>query len=123
MEIREIILEELNPEKFIEEKVKDISSKVGSNYAINALSGGVDSSVVTMIGYKALGDRLKTCFIDSGLMREGEPDQTAHTPDISGGPGRHHRKGSADRHFEPHAGLPQVPQVDENGDNRSRRRP
>jgi GMP synthase (glutamine-hydrolysing) len=42
--------------------------------AINALSGGVDSSTVTMLGNRALGDRLKTYFIDNGLMREGEPE-------------------------------------------------
>ncbi|MQY80134.1 MAG: ExsB family transcriptional regulator, partial [Bacteroidetes bacterium] len=60
----EIRLEELNPKKFIEEKVKDISSKVGNDLAINALSGGVDSSAVTILGHKALGDRLKTYFID-----------------------------------------------------------
>jgi len=70
----EIRLEELNPKKFIEEKVKDISSKIGNDLAINALSGGVDSSVVTILGQKALGDRLKTYFIDNGLMREGEPE-------------------------------------------------
>jgi len=70
----EIRLEELNPKKFIEEKVKDISSKVGNDLAINALSGGVDSSAVTILGHKALGDRLKTYFIDNGLMREGEPE-------------------------------------------------
>ena len=74
MEIKEIKLGELNPEEFIEEKVKEISSKVGNNFAINALSGGVDSSVVTMLGHKALGDKLKTYFIDNGLMREGEPE-------------------------------------------------
>lgn len=74
MEIKEIKTGELDPDKFIEEKVKDISSKVGNNYAINALSGGVDSSVVTMLGHKALGDKLKTYFIDNGLMREGEPE-------------------------------------------------
>jgi len=74
MEIKEIKLGELNPEEFIEEKVKDISSKVGSNHAINALSGGVDSSVVTMLGHKALGNKFKTYFIDNGLMREGEPE-------------------------------------------------
>jgi GMP synthase (glutamine-hydrolysing) len=28
-----------------------------------------------MLGHKALGDRLKTFFIDNGLMREGEPQQ------------------------------------------------
>lgn len=71
----EIRLEELNPKKFIEEKVKDISSKVGNGLAINALSGGVDSSAVTILGHKALGDRLKTYFIDNGLMRVGEPER------------------------------------------------
>jgi len=45
--------------------------------AINALSGGVDSSVVTMLGHKALGDNLKTCFIENGLMRESEPSRVA----------------------------------------------
>jgi GMP synthase (glutamine-hydrolysing) len=70
----EIKLEKLNAKKFIEEKVKEISSKVGNDLAINALSGGVDSSVVTMLGHKAIGDRLKTYFINNGIMREGEPE-------------------------------------------------
>jgi GMP synthase (glutamine-hydrolysing) len=74
MKIKEIKLEEINPQKFIEEKVKEISSNVGNDLAISALSGGVDSSVVTILGHKALGDRLKTCFINNGLMREGEPE-------------------------------------------------
>ena len=73
MEINEIKIEELNPEEFIKEKVEEISSVVGNGLAINALSGGVDSSVVTMLGHKALGDRLKTYFIENGLMRENEP--------------------------------------------------
>ena len=72
MEIKEIKLEELDPEKFIEEKVKEIASTVGDGIAVNALSGGVDSSTVTMLGHKALGDRLKTYFIENGLMRKGE---------------------------------------------------
>jgi len=72
MKIKEIKLEELNPDKFIKEKVEEISSVVGDGSAINALSGGVDSSTVTMLAYKALGNRLKTYFIDNGLMREGE---------------------------------------------------
>ena len=73
MEIKEIKLEELNPKRFIKEKVKEISSIVGYGLAINALSGGVDSSTVTMLGHKALEYRLRTYFIDNGLMREGEP--------------------------------------------------
>ena len=51
-----------------------ISETVGDGLAINALSGGVDSSAVTMLGHRALGDRLKTYFIDNGIMRQGEPE-------------------------------------------------
>mgnify|MGYP001029786255 CR=1 FL=1 len=74
MEIREIRIEELLPEKFIEEKIIEISSTVGEGLAINALSGGVDSSTVTILAHKALGDRLKTYFVGNGLMREREPE-------------------------------------------------
>jgi GMP synthase (glutamine-hydrolysing) len=73
MNISEIKSTDLNPQEFIEEQVKRISSAVGDNSAINALSGGVDSSVVTMLGHKALGGKLKTYFIENGLMREDEP--------------------------------------------------
>jgi len=77
MEIKEITLEELDTEKFIAEKLEEISSIVGDGLAINALSGGVDSSVVTMLGHRALGDRFKSYFIDNALMREGEPEHIA----------------------------------------------
>lgn len=73
--IEEISIEDLNPEEFLKEKADEISSIVGDGLAINALSGGVDSSVVTMLGHKALGDRLKTYFIENGLMRRDEPQQ------------------------------------------------
>ena len=73
--IKEITAQELNTESFINEKVKDIQKMVGDGMAINALSGGVDSSTVTMLGHRALGKRLKTVFIENGLMREGEPEQ------------------------------------------------
>jgi len=75
--IQEIKQTELNTERFIEEKVREISSLVGDGVAINALSGGVDSAAVTMLGHKALGNRLKTYFIDNGIMREGEPQAVA----------------------------------------------
>ena len=70
---QEIKTQDLNPEEFIQQQIEKISSKVGDNTAINALSGGVDSSTVTMLGHKALGNKLKTCFIDNGIMRQGEP--------------------------------------------------
>jgi GMP synthase (glutamine-hydrolysing) len=64
---------------FVEEQIAEIRKEVGEGTAINALSGGVDSSVVTALGFRALGNRLKTVFIDSALMREGEPDRVVKT--------------------------------------------
>ena len=75
MTIREITLEELDSRQFIDDQVKAIQAAVGDEIAINALSGGVDSAVVTLLGHKALGERLKTYFVENGLMREGEPQQ------------------------------------------------
>jgi GMP synthase (glutamine-hydrolysing) len=75
MAIKEIKTSKLDPEQFIVEKVAEISATVGDGLAINALSGGVDSSTVTMLGHRALGDRLKTYFIENGLMRQGEPQR------------------------------------------------
>ncbi|MBW2966205.1 ExsB family transcriptional regulator [Candidatus Woesearchaeota archaeon] len=74
-EVKEIKIENLNPAEFIDYKVKEISDIVGDGTAINALSGGVDSSAVTMLGHKALGDKLKTYFIENGLMRQNESEQ------------------------------------------------
>ena len=75
--IKEITVQELDTKTFINEKVKEIRQVVGDGTAINALSGGVDSSTVTMLGHRALGDRLKTVFIENGLMRKGEPEKVA----------------------------------------------
>jgi GMP synthase (glutamine-hydrolysing) len=73
--VTEITAQELDTEQFIAEKVAEIKEAVGKGTAINALSGGVDSSTVTMLGRRALGKQLRTVFIENGLMREGEPDQ------------------------------------------------
>jgi len=73
--ITEIPAQKLNTEQFIAAKVAEIREAVGSGTAINALSGGVDSSTVTMLGHRALGARLRTVFVENGLMRQGEPEQ------------------------------------------------
>lgn len=74
MEIKEIALEQLDVEGFIAAKAKELAATVGGAVAINALSGGVDSSAVTMLAHKALGAYLKTYFIDNGIMRQDEPE-------------------------------------------------
>ena len=75
--IQEVRIDNSNIKKFIDKKTEEISSLVGGGKAINALSGGVDSSAVTMLGHKALGERLMTYFIDNGIMRKGEPQRIA----------------------------------------------
>lgn len=67
----------MNYKKFIEEKIKEIRKTVGKERAISVLSGGVDSSTVTVLGHRALGENLKTVFINNGLMRENEPVKVA----------------------------------------------
>jgi len=69
----------MDTKRFIEERIEEIRRIVGSEKAINALSGGVDSSTVTLLGHRAIRDRLKTVFIDTGVMREGEPEQVIGT--------------------------------------------
>ena len=81
---QEIKVADLNTQEFIEEKAKEINALVGAGEAINALSGGVDSSVVTMLGHKALGQRLKTYFIENGLMRKDEAGKVAEAFDKLG---------------------------------------
>ncbi len=73
--INEITVQELDARRFIDEKVAEINAAVGDGSAISALSGGVDSSTVTMLGHRALGKRLRSVFIENGLMREGEPQR------------------------------------------------
>jgi len=71
----EITVQALDTERFINEKAEEIKATVGDGKAINALSGGVDSSTVTLLGHRALGEQLKTVFIENGLMRAGEAEQ------------------------------------------------
>jgi len=73
--IEEIPAHALDAKAFIAAEVEEIAAAVGDGTAINALSGGVDSSTVTMIAHRALGKRLRTVFVDNGLMREGEPER------------------------------------------------
>ena len=65
----------MDAEAFVKEQIDDMKKSVGKGLAINALSGGVDSSVVTVLGHRSLGSHLKTVFIDNNLMRKGEPQR------------------------------------------------
>ena len=59
----------------IEREVASIRARVGNKRVICGLSGGVDSSVVAAILYKAIGSQLSCIFVDNGLLRKGESDK------------------------------------------------
>jgi GMP synthase (glutamine-hydrolysing) len=60
---------------FVEESVREIRARVGSSRVLLALSGGVDSSTLAFLLYRAIGDQLTCMFIDQGFMRKGEPER------------------------------------------------
>jgi len=59
---------------FVDEQVELVRKRVGQNRVICGLSGGVDSSVVAALLYKAIGTQLSCIFVDNGLLRNGESD-------------------------------------------------
>ena len=54
--------------KRIEEEIAD---KVKNSYVIGAVSGGVDSTVASVLTANAIGEKFIPVFVDNGLMREG----------------------------------------------------
>jgi GMP synthase (glutamine-hydrolysing) len=69
------LLPEWTAANVIERSVARIRSQVGAAQVVCALSGGVDSSVAALLVHKAVGDRLTCVFVDTGLLRDGEPEQ------------------------------------------------
>ena len=69
----------LSPKEFIEDAIQKIKDQIGDEKAIIALSGGVDSSVCSVLVQEAIGDNLTAVFVDHGLLREGEVEQVTNT--------------------------------------------
>ncbi|HEX7464604.1 MAG TPA: glutamine-hydrolyzing GMP synthase, partial [Actinomycetota bacterium] len=69
----------------IEWSIARIREQVGDGQVVCGLSGGVDSSVAALLVHKDVGERLTCVFVDTGLLREGEPEQVEETFS------RHHR--------------------------------
>ena len=73
------LLPEWTPANVIERSVRAIRERVGEAEVLCALSGGVDSAVAALLVHKAVGDQLTCVFVDTGLLREGEPEQVEET--------------------------------------------
>lgn len=57
---------------FAQRTIEQIRQQVGDQRVICGLSGGVDSSVVAALLYKAIGPQLACILVDNGLLRKGE---------------------------------------------------
>jgi GMP synthase (glutamine-hydrolysing) len=73
------LLPDWTPANVIERSVEAVRAQVGGAGVLCALSGGVDSAVAALLVHKAVGDRLTCVFVDTGLLREGEPEQVEET--------------------------------------------
>ena len=64
---------------FVAESIENIRARVGDRKVLCALSGGVDSSVASVLVNKAVGKQLTCIFVDHGLLRKDEGDQVEST--------------------------------------------
>ncbi len=67
------------PGSFIDESIEQIRARVGDGLVVAGLSGGVDSAVAATLIHRAIGDQLIAIFVDTGLLRQGEPGQVIET--------------------------------------------
>jgi GMP synthase (glutamine-hydrolysing) len=67
----------IDPSKFVPEAVERLRAEVPGR-TIVAASGGIDSTVAALLAERALGDRARAVFVDTGLLRAGEVERVSH---------------------------------------------
>jgi len=67
------------PGAFVKESIARVRAQIGSGRVVLGLSGGVDSAVTAALLHRAVGDQLTCIFVDTGLLRQGEPAQVVET--------------------------------------------
>jgi GMP synthase (glutamine-hydrolysing) len=68
---------EWTPGSVVEQCVAAVRSQVGNAAVVAGVSGGVDSSVAAAMVHRAVGDQLTCIFVDTGMLRAGEPEEVA----------------------------------------------
>ena len=57
---------------FVTRAIEEIRRIAGDGTAVCAMTGGLDSGVSALLGFRALGKRMKGIFVDTGLLRKNE---------------------------------------------------
>jgi len=63
-----------DPAAFVDEAIRRLREEVPDR-TIVAASGGIDSTVAAILSHRALGERSRAVFVDTGLLRAGEVEQ------------------------------------------------
>ena len=70
---------------FISNSRSEIAAEVGDGTAVCAMTGGLNSGVSATLAHRALGDRLRCVFVETGLLRENEANAfVAYYRDVEG---------------------------------------
>jgi GMP synthase (glutamine-hydrolysing) len=67
--------ERWTPASFLSESIAEIKKQAGGKAVICGLSGGVDSSVAAVLAHRAIGNKLKCIFVDTGVLRHGDRER------------------------------------------------
>src|SRR5439155_705827 len=70
-----VAVQGFHPSSFLSEETARLRELLQEKKIISAISGGVDSTVATMVAREALGDKLLPIMIDTGFLRAGEPER------------------------------------------------
>ena len=60
------------PEAFVESTVAELTNRLGDDSVVMGLSGGVDSTVASILLHRAIGKNLTCIFVNNGLLRKNE---------------------------------------------------
>src|SRR5712691_10178631 len=78
-----VAVQGFHPTSFLSEETARLRELAQDEKVISAVSGGVDSTVATLVAREALGDKLLPIMIDTGFLRVGEPERVKERLAIS----------------------------------------
>jgi GMP synthase (glutamine-hydrolysing) len=67
------------PGSMVDDAIARIRAQVGEAQVVAGVSGGVDSTVAAALVQRAVGDQLTCIFVNTGMLRAGEPESVVET--------------------------------------------